>query len=138
MKDYSRATGLLVSLLPADVDAEVRKELVTLLRNGIPFTQQHCGKRPEFLHRYLASLVAKMPEPVSFEVLLQELEHAAERRALQRASHDEPIERVDHTGETVTYHDDRGRRVHVAFKTLRNHLSAARKKMIPDEFPGLP
>lgn len=103
-----------------------KEELIDLVKLAVKFKEQQKGKRPEFLQRYIASIVSGMPKP-TFKELLHELELAAARRELkgERAS---PIEKVDRVFELVTYHSPRKGRIQTPFGTIRNHLTKARKK----------
>ena len=95
-----------------------RDELVRLVRVGAKFAEQHRGRRPGFLRRYVGELVRRL-ETRTFAALLVELELDAVRRDVrgERAS---PIERVDRSFEVLTYHDPKHGRRQVTFKRIRN------------------
>lgn len=104
-------------------DGPERDELLGLVRLGVTFRSQHCGRRPGFLTTYLRDLAATLTKR-SFEALLLELELAAVRRDVHGETAS-PIERVCREWEVVTYHDPKHGRRQVTFKTLRN-LAALR------------
>lgn len=103
-----------------------RDRLLGLLRLAAPFEAQQVGKRPEFLHNYIAGLVAGMDRP-TFKNLLDELTLAAARRATDNGAH-EPIESVSRSFELLTYHHPRKGRQQVTFGWVRNLLTAAKNK----------
>ncbi|OFZ85788.1 MAG: hypothetical protein A2V78_02490 [Betaproteobacteria bacterium RBG_16_64_18] len=125
------ATGTAAHYIPA---GPKRDELLGLVRIGIKFQQQqHTGRRPGFLHRYIASITGRIKPPVTFERLLEELELEAARRNL--AADDEPlppVETVNRVWELVTYHHPKRGPLQVAFGTLRNYFTATKK----DRFTG--
>lgn len=122
MRDSCTATDCLVEYVPAGDD---RDRLLGLLRIGVEFDAQHVGKRPEFLHNYIAGLVAGMDRP-TFKNLLDELTLAAARRAADSAH--EPIESVSRSFELLTYHHPRKGRQQVTFGRVRNLLTAVKNK----------
>lgn len=101
--------------LPAGFE---RDELMRLVRVGAKFAEQHRGRRPGFLRRYVGELVQRL-ETRTFEALLVELELDAVRRDV-RGEKASPIERVDRSFEMLTYHDPRHGRRQVTFKRIRN------------------
>ena len=117
------ATGCLARYVPPGDD---REKLLMLVRLGIPFARQHCGKRPGFLNRYIAGLVANMPPPITFANLLAELDLAAERRAAGDGR-GEPIERLSRTWEQLTFHAPKHGRQQIGFARLRNIFTEAKK-----------
>lgn len=117
------ATGTLVRLVPPGAD---RDELLVLVRLGVKFQRHHIGRRPGYLHRYIVGIVANMPPPATFAGLLVQLDLAAARRAAGDGRN-EPIERVSRTWEQLTYHDKQRGRQQVAFGTLRNYFTEAKK-----------
>ena len=109
-----------------------RDEILELVRIGTKFRQQqHAGRRPGYLHRYIASLVERLDKSsVTFECLLEELEMEAARRNL--GADDAaltPVEIVNRVWELMTYHHPKRGRLQVAFGTLRNHFTAAKKQL---------
>ena len=122
------ATGCLVEYVPPGAD---RDRLLVIIRQGMPFAeQQRMGKRPEFLHRYVAGIVAGMERP-TFENLLYELALAATRRAAGDGR-GEPIESVSRSFELLTYHHPIKGRQQVTFGRLRNILTAAKITASPN------
>lgn len=119
---FEGATGALVENFPPGA---VRDEILMLVRTGIPFARQQCGKRPEFLHNYLVSLIPKLDTP-TFENLLHELRLSAQRR--DAGDDSEPIERVSKSMECVIYHHPKKGRCEIPFSTLRNKLTDAKNK----------
>lgn len=107
-----------------------RDEILGLIRIGIQFKRQHVGRRPGFLHRYIVDLVAQMPKPVTFAALLSELDLAAGRRAASDGW-GEPIERVSRSFEELTYHDPKRGRQKIAFGTVMNYFTKAKKARFP-------
>lgn len=107
-----------------------RDDLIDLLRLGLAFRAQQRGRRPGFLRRYIADLVAeRIPPPISFTRLLEELELAAVRR--NDGGEREPIEHVSRANEVLTYHDPRRGRRQITFGRLRNLLTQVK----PLDFP---
>lgn len=106
-----------------------RDELLGLVRIGITFSQQqHAGRRPGFLHRYITGITKRIKPPATFERLLEELELEAARRNLGADGEaGTPIETVNRVWELVTYHHPKRGRLQVAFGTLRNYFTAAKK-----------
>ena len=103
-----------------------RDELLGLVRIGIIFSQQqHAGRRPGFLHRYVAGIVARMAPPVTFERLIEALELAATRR---NGGDETPIEHCSRAFELLTYHDPRKGRLQVTFGRLRNIFTEAKRE----------
>lgn len=101
-----------------------RDELLGLVRIGITFKNQQTGRRPGFLHRYIVGIVGRMAQPVTFDGLLAELELEAVRRESDEGV---PIERVSRSFLLITYHHPRKGRLQVAFGTLRNIFTQAKK-----------
>ena len=125
--DSATATGYAAQHLPPGPQCD---EIMVTLRVGLKFQQQQHGRRPGFLHRYIAGIVASTAAPATFDGLLEELELEATRRATDGEA--APIETVNRVWELVTYHRPRRGRLQVAFGTLRNYFTAARK----EEFTG--
>ncbi len=126
---YADVTGRLVMLLPPGEECD---EMLGLVRMAVKFKRQQCGRRYGRLHTYIVEVVSAIKGPVTFEVLLDELELAAARRELQRASASaSPIEKVDRVYEEVTFHDPRAGRKKVAFGRLRNIFTEAKKARFP-------
>jgi hypothetical protein len=116
-------TGTLVRCIPAGLE---RDELLGLVRIGIKFAaQQHAGRRPGFLHRYVAGVVASMTAPVTFERLIVELELAAARR---NGGGETPIEQCSRSFELLTYHDPGRGRLQVSFGRLRNIFTESKRE----------
>lgn len=106
-------------------------ELIILARIGAAFKAQQRGRRPGFLHQFLIDLVKRMPHPVTFEKLIEELELEAARRNLH-GEEGRPIESVNRIWELVTYHHPRKGEQQICFKTLRNKFTSCKKTLIPD------
>jgi hypothetical protein len=103
--------------------------MMITLRLGMKFRQQHSGRRPGFLHHYIADLVARIESPATFKQLIDEIETAAARRNLAALGEAlPPIETVNHVWGLVTYHHPRRGRLQVTFGTLRNYLTVAKKE----------
>ena len=100
-----------------------REEILTLVRLGLSFQkQQRIGKRPGFLKGYLQELLPKIEGPITFDLLLHELELEAARRDMY-GEEESPIEKVDRVWETVVYHHPKTGRQLLSFKSIRNKLS---------------
>lgn len=127
MAKFDGATGALVRLVPPGPELD---ELLGLVREGIQFKRQHVGRRPGFLHRYICGVVEGMAPPVTFAALLSELDIAAARRAACDGR-GEPIERVSRTWEQLTYHDPKRGRQKIAFGTVMNYFTKAKKARFP-------
>lgn len=126
---YADVTGRLVLLIPPGPECD---EMLGLVRMAVKFKRQQCGRRNGRLHNYIVEVVSTIKGPVTFEALLDELELAAARRELQRASASaSPIEKVDRVWEVVTFHDPRAGIKEVTFKRLQNILTKAKKKRFP-------
>lgn len=119
-------TGWAAEFLPQGPE---RDACLGLIRIGVKFSAQHNGSKPGFMHRYLLGLAAGMGGDLSFERLLLELKLEARKRELLGAD-TSPVERVDETFELLTWHDPRRGRRQMPFGTLRNQLSAVRKKVL--------
>jgi len=122
-------TGAAAEYLPPD--GPERDELLGLVRLGLKFkAQQHQGRRPGFLHRYITALVQAAPGRMSFEGLLKELAFQARRRELLGESAS-PIEKIDREWELVTWHCPRRGRKQTTFKRLQNLLATIQKSRHP-------
>lgn len=117
----------LMLLLPPGPE---RDKLQHLARVGLAFEAQQHGRKPGFIRQYVAGIVARLPAPVTFGKLLEEMELEAARRATQPGAA-VPIETVNRVWGLVTYHHPRKGRVQVTFKTLRNHLTPCKKQCAP-------
>jgi hypothetical protein len=123
-RDHVGCTGGLVWLVPDD--SPEREILLLELRFAARFRQQQQGRRPGFLHCYLAGIVARVaPQRVPFEALLEMLTLEAGRINLE-GEMSSPIEQVSRSNEVMWYQDPRAGRVQVTFKTIRNHLASLR------------
>jgi len=123
-RDHEAAVGVLMRYVPAGPE---RDELIETVRIGIIFKQQrHAGKRPGPLARLVLDCAKRAGPPYAFAQLLDQLELEAARRELhgEKAS---PIEKIDRIWLLATVHLPKRGRVQVPFKTLQNHLTAARK-----------
>jgi len=117
---YTDVTGRLHALLPGGPE---RDELLGFARLGVQMKRQQVGKRPEFLRRYIQSLVDKEKKKPSFDELLTILESEAYRRGVygEKAS---PIEKVERGWrQEITYHHPKHGESVVRFETLRSTLS---------------
>jgi hypothetical protein len=102
-----------------------RDELLGLVRIGVKFArQQHAGRRPGFLHRYVAAIVSSTAAP-TFERLIEALELAATRR---NGGDENPIEHCSRSFSLLTYHDPRRGRLQVTFGRLRNIFTEAKRE----------
>ena len=104
-----------------------RDHVMGLVRLGQVFERQHCGRKPGYLHHYICGIVAAMEKP-TFANLLAELDLAAARRDAGDGS--SPVERVSRSFELLTFHDPRAGRCQITFGTLRDYLTAAKKRKI--------
>lgn len=127
MEHCDTATGCLVQYVPAGPDRDV---LLGLVRIGVRFRAQQCGRRPGFLNRYIVRIVQEMAPPVTFANLLTELDLAAARREASEGR-GEPIERVSRTWEQLTFHDPQRGRQQITFGRLRNIFTDAKKSKFP-------
>ncbi|MCK9202438.1 MAG: hypothetical protein M0P42_15010 [Gallionella sp.] len=123
--DVCTATGNLVAAMPPGPE---RDEILGLVRLAVEFKKQHCGRRPGYLTRELLQIVRRIGEPVTFERMLEGIEGAAVRRALDGEAAS-PFEKVNRVWELVTYHEPRKGAVQVTFATLQNKLTACKKKL---------
>lgn len=104
-----------------------RAELVELLRLGVAFRAQRCGRRLGFFQRYLQDIIDRLGESVTMAGVLEELEVAAARRNLDGPTAS-PIEKIDRIWQIVTYHHPKRGRVQITFKTLQNKITLCKKK----------
>lgn len=115
-------------------DGQERDEAVRLVRLGAAMAAQHVGRRTGHLHNYILDIIgvleARSVRP-TFKALVHELEVAALRRDLYSESPRpvEPVERVDHEEKEIIFHDRSRGRIPVTFRTLRDHLTEAKKKL---------
>jgi hypothetical protein len=117
---YADVTGRLYALLP---EGPERDELLGFARLGVQMKRQQVGKRPEFLRRYIQSLVDRESKKPTFEELLVILESEAYRREVHgtKAS---PIEKVERGWrQEITYHDPKEGEQKRTFETIRSTLS---------------
>ena len=127
MTKQETATETLLRYVPA---GPTRDELLELVRTGAKFLQQqHIGRRPGFLRRYVTNIVALLDSP-TFENLIDELELEAARRGFSETSKGRPpIEEVNRIWDLVKYHDPKRGEVQVTFGRLRNILTSAKKSL---------
>lgn len=118
------ATGTLVRYIPKGVD---RDELLGLVRMGLVFQSQQCGRRPGVLANLVLNCARRAGKPHTFAKLLGELEIEAARREL-RGEQASPIEKVDRVWQLVTLHTKAGRE-QKPFGTIRWHLTQAKIKL---------
>lgn len=125
------ATGAVDLYFPPGAE---RDHVIGLLRLAQKFQQQHVGKKPGVLAKLVFDCAKRAGPPFSFNQVLLELNYLAALREAdgERAS---PIEKVDRSWQLLTIHSPRKGRVQVPFATLRNHLTAA-KKRLREEIPG--
>ena len=119
-------TGFLVWNLPPGDDLDTALGLV---RIGLRFREQQCGRRTDAFTRYVVGLVAELPKP-TFAGLLERLDLEASRRAAY-GEHASPVEKVDRVWQLLTIHCPRRGRIQITFSTLRNKLTSAKNKAIP-------
>lgn len=100
---------------------------------GEKFLGQQVGRRQGLLYRLVEDCARKAGPPYCFESLIWELELMAARRTLN-GSEASPVEKVDRIWQLLTIHD-KGRK-QVAFGTLRNHLTTAKKNLL-NEIHGI-
>jgi hypothetical protein len=122
---YADVAGKVAAHMPAGPD---RDEILELVRIGLAFRRQHGGRRPGFLHRYVAGVVERLGPDVTFDALVEELQVEAARRGEGARV---PVEQVSRSFETITFHDPRKGRKQIAFGTLRNLLTKARAEKFP-------
>lgn len=126
---YDTAAETLARYVPA---GQVREELLALIRIGVIFgRQQQVGRRPGFLHHFIAGIVERIGSPATFERLLAVLELEATHRNLD-GEFGHPVEIVNRVWELVTYHHPQRGRLQVTFGTLRNILTAVKKTLFTD------
>lgn len=126
-KGGATATGMTMSYLPP---GDAAAEILTLIRLGEAFRAQHAGKRPGPLAHLVLDCARRGGPPYTFARLLDELELAAARRELHGEAAS-PVEKVDRVWQLLTVHLPKRSRVQVPFGTIKNHLSAARKILLP-------
>lgn len=119
-------TGYVAAHLPPGAETET---VLRIIRLGVKFDRRE-GRQPGFLHKYIAGIVAQIPQKPTFEKLLTALELEAVRRDRGEKS---PVEHVSRSFEFVRYHDPRHGEKEITFGTLRGYLTAAKK-----ENSGLP
>lgn len=126
-------TGTLVSYVPEGPDRDL---LLGVVRLGLQFQQQHTGKKPGYLANFVLDCAQRAGPPYSFDHLLFEFNRLAAQRESdgERAS---PVEKVSRSYQLVTLHIPKKGRVQVSFGTLRNHLTAAKKRLAA-QFPFTP
>lgn len=122
--DFVGATGRLVKALTNDTD---REYFLPILRQGIISMSQWNGKKRGALSLLVENCSRRAGPPYSFSLLLDELEKEAARRNLYGVK-ESIIEKVDRVWEVVTFHHNSERK-QVTFKTLRGHLTAAKKAL---------
>lgn len=128
--DVCTATRVAALHLPPGSE---RDEILCLIRLGWQFKQQRVGKRPGVLAVEMLAMARRTGDPITFERMLEELESAAVRRAIDGEGAS-AIEKVDRVWGVVTYHD-RQRRKQVTFKRICNLVTWCKKNLkasIPD------
>lgn len=120
---YADVTGRLYALLP---DGPERDELLGFARLGVHMKRQHVGKREGVIPKLVLKCMKRAGPPYSFEQLKYQLDVEASNRnkSGERAS---PVEMVNRTWETVTFHLPKRGEVKITFKTLQGYLTRARK-----------
>ena len=126
-------TGYLFNNLP---EGPERDEALGLIRIGLKFQGQQCGRRPDYFTRYLADVTRGLKRP-TFSALLAELELCAARRERYGVAGN-PVEKIDRLWKLATFHHPKKGRVQLTFKTLRNKLMLARKIVEKPKCPDLP
>ena len=101
-----------------------------LIRLGAAFRNQHVGRRRGFLHRYIDGLVARMVPPVTFDMLLGELELESVRRAGDDGER-VPVERISRSFSLLKYHDPKHGEQQVTFGRLKNILTESKRSAFP-------
>jgi len=102
-----------------------RNEVLRLVDIGARFQRNHTGRPTGALMKVISACVSRV-DRLTFNDLLYELELEAAKRSL-RGESASPIHRVDRLFEIVVYHSKTGRK-EVAFSTVRNILTKAKKK----------
>jgi hypothetical protein len=123
--DTCPAIDNLVAAMPAGPALD---EILALVRIGLTFKSQQCGRRPGFLAKEIRCAALRIGEPVTFERILVELENAAVRRDRDGEAAS-PFESVNRVWELVTYHHPRRGRIQVTFKTIRNKVTICKKNV---------
>lgn len=105
-------------------DAPECQEFLTVYRTGQKFRAKQTGRHRGTFAKLVLECTQRAGKPYTLKKLLGELDSEAAKRELhgERAS---PIEKVDRVFELVTVHD-KGRK-QLAFRTVRGHLTAAKK-----------
>lgn len=116
----------------------MRAQVIELVRVGAQFKpQQKIGRRLDFCTRFIIDLARSLDQPVTFAALLDALETQAARREIHGAQA-APIEKIDRVWQVMTFHHPKRGRVQIAFGSLQNKLTLARKKIRADVFTVTP
>ena len=127
MKENDGALQTIMRYVPS---GPKRDELMQLICIGAKFKrQQAAGKRPGHLSHIVLECANHIGHRCSFEQLLNQLEIMATRREVH-GDKESPVEKVNKEWEIVTIHFPKRGRVHVPFKTLRNHLTNSKKRLL--------
>lgn len=127
-KGAATATGTAAQYLP---DGDETAEIMTLIRLGQRFQENHVGKRPGPLAHLILDCARRAGPPYSFAKLLDELELSAARRELHGVA-ESPVEKVDRVWQLMTVHLPKRGRVQVPFRTIQNHLTASKKILLAE------
>ena len=120
------ATGYLVEAVP---HGERLDEILGLVRIGLLFKKSQCGRKPDAITNYLASLIRELPKPASFSALLEKLESESARHdAAAGACICTKVNRVHEV--STFFHQKRGE-VEMPFGTLRNKFTQAKFMVKP-------
>lgn len=123
--DATSPEAFIASHLP---EGPEREALLDIVRLGLKFRAQHVGRKPGVIAQLVQECASRGGPPYTFERLLEELELEAARRALH-GEHASMIEKVDRIWQLATVHLPRRGPVQIAFGTLRNHLTRAKKNL---------
>ena len=119
------ATGYCAEYLP---EGAARDEALGLIRIGLKFQTQQCGRRPDALTRYIIGLVRQLPQ-ATFAALVEKLE--AESTRHDYGAGECVCSKVNRIHEAITFwHPKRGT-VEIHFGTLRNKFTKAKFMVKP-------
>lgn len=117
-------TGYAFDNLP---EGPERDEALGLIRVGLAFRGQQCGRKPDQITNYITDLVSKLSKP-TFAALLERLE-------AETARHDLPagvaVVSVNRVFEVVQLHHLKRGTVEISFKRLQNLVTIAKKIHAP-------
>lgn len=119
------ATGYLFDNLP---DGPERDELLGLIRVGLAFRGQQCGRKPDQITNYIADLVSKLSKPTN-AALLERLESASTKH--DYGANEVAVVLVNRVFEVVQFHHPRRGTVEISFKRLQNVMTIAKKIHAP-------